>query len=164
MAATSAARMLCPRRSRGICDTYPIRATTSMTVRYFFLILNRLTVGVLSRLPARSRALTRNTCLPGSSFLYVFGEVHGVNFLLSSLQRNLEPGSPEANLNVALRFAWLIRAARSDVLGGTTSTAGAGVGLGVTVGVGTGLGPGVTVGVGTELGAGVTVGVGYAMT
>ena len=33
------------------------------------LILNRLTIGVRSTLPARSRALTRNTCLPRLSFL-----------------------------------------------------------------------------------------------
>ncbi len=40
-----------------------------LTGGYRFLILNRLTIGVASRLPARSRALTRNTCLPGFSFL-----------------------------------------------------------------------------------------------
>ena len=33
------------------------------------LILNRLTTGVLSTLPARSRALTRKTCLPRLSRL-----------------------------------------------------------------------------------------------
>jgi hypothetical protein len=112
-----------------------------------FLILNRLTVGVVSTLPARARALTRNTCLPGASFVYVFGEVHGLKPLRSSLQTNVDPASSEANRNVALRFAWLIFARRSDVAGGLTSD---GAGLGVTVGVGiaTGLGLGVTVGVG----------------
>jgi hypothetical protein len=37
--------------------------------RYRLLILNRLTAGVASRLPAASRALTRNACLPGLSLL-----------------------------------------------------------------------------------------------
>ena len=37
--------------------------------RYPRLILKRLTSGVRSTLPDRSRALTRNTCLPGLSFL-----------------------------------------------------------------------------------------------
>ncbi len=62
-------------------------------------------------------------------------------------------------MNVALRFAWLICALRSDVPGAVTSVGG---GLGVTVGVGIGFGPGVTVGVGTGIGSGlgVTVGVG----
>jgi hypothetical protein len=36
---------------------------------YRRLILNRLTTGVGSTLPAVSRALTRNTCLPGLSLL-----------------------------------------------------------------------------------------------
>jgi hypothetical protein len=77
--------------------------------------------------------------------------VQSANRFLSILQRNLEPDSPEAKLNVALRLAWLICALRSDVVGAVVSaTAAAGVGLGVTVGVGiaswTGLG--VTVGVG----------------
>ena len=81
--------------------------------------------------------------------------------LRSSLQTNVEPGSLEANLNVALCWAWLICALRSDVPGAVVSAA---VGLGVTVGVGTALGPGVTVGVGTALGPAVTVGVGKAMT
>jgi hypothetical protein len=62
--------------------------------------------------------------------------VQRLSFLLSSLQENVEPGSPEANLNVALRFAWLICVLRSDVVGAATSgAAGVGVGLGVTVGV-----------------------------
>ena len=62
----------------------------------------------------------------------------------------MEPGSPEVNLNVAVRFAWLICALRSNVVGAVTSGAAAvGVGLGVTVGVGIGgSGLGVTVGVG----------------
>jgi hypothetical protein len=95
--------------------------------------------------------------LPGASFAYVFGEVHRLKLLRSSLQTKVDRCSPEANLNVALRPAWLIRASRSDVAGGVTS---GGAGPGVTVGVGIGLGPGVTVGVGTALGPGVTVGVG----
>lgn len=72
-----------------------------------------------------------------------------LNFLLSSLQENIEPVSPDANLNVALRFPCLICALRSDVAGAAPSgAAGVDVGLGVTVGVGIALGPGVPVGVG----------------
>ena len=67
---------------------------------------------------------------------------------MSSLQTNVEPGSPDPNLNVAFRFAWLTFVPRSSVRGGATSLLGAGVGAGVTVGVGWALGPGVTVGVG----------------
>ena len=44
------------------------RALTSGTSYFRRLILNRLTAAVASRLPAPSRALTRNTCLPGASF------------------------------------------------------------------------------------------------
>ncbi len=72
--------------------------------------------------------------------------MQGPSFRLSSLHANVEPGSPDANLNVARRLAWSICALRSDVAGGATS--GAGAGLGVTVGVGIGPGPAVTVGVG----------------
>ena len=69
--------------------------------------------------------------------------MQGLDFFPSSLQENVEPGSPAANLNVALRFAWLICALRSDVAGGVTSGgAGGAAGLGVTVGVGWGPGPG----------------------
>ena len=74
--------------------------------------------------------------------------MQALNFWVSSLQENVEPGSPDANLNVALRCACLICALRSDVAGALMSGVAGGGGLGVTVGVGTGPGPWVTVGVG----------------
>ena len=76
---------------------------------------------------------------------------------MSSLQEKVEPGSPDANLNVAMRLACVICDLRSDVAGAFTSGAG---GAGVTVGVGTGFGLAVTVGVGWGSGLAVTVGVG----
>src|SRR4051812_48672522 len=63
----------------------------------------------------------------GYRFLIVKRLTAGVT---SRLQEKVEPGSPEANLNVALRADCVTCARRSDVAGGLTS------GVGVIIGVG----------------------------
>ena len=64
--------------------------------------MNFLFAGVGSTLPASSIARTLKTCLPGFSFLYFFGDLHGLNGFLSSLHSKLEPASLEENLNLAV--------------------------------------------------------------
>ncbi len=69
--------------------------------------MNFLLAGVGSTLPATSTARTLKTCLPGFSFLYVFGDLHRLNDFLSSLHSKLEPFSLEENLNLAV-VAWIL--------------------------------------------------------
>ena len=53
-------------------------------------------------LPAGSIALTANVCTPMPSPVYCFGDVHGASAPRSSEQTNVEPGSSEMNVNVAV--------------------------------------------------------------
>ena len=79
--------------------------------------------------------------------------MQGLYFFLSSLQRNFEPFSPDANLNVALRFGLIDLRPRSSVLGAREWSGRGHVGVAA-------LGPGSPSASATALGPGVTVGVG----
>ena len=52
-------------------------------------------------MPATSIERTRNTCLPGLSFLISTGETQAANPSAPLRHSNVEPGSDESNLNVA---------------------------------------------------------------
>src|SRR6187551_3455663 len=64
--------------------------TQPRTVNFFL-------AGVESTCPAGSIARTLKTCLPGSTFLYFFGDLQRSNGLPSSLQRKTEPTSLDSN-------------------------------------------------------------------
>ena len=68
--------------------------------------MNFFVAGLGSALPALSIARTLKTCLPGFSFLYFFGDLHGLNGFLSSLHSKVEPASLEENLNLTV-VAWV---------------------------------------------------------
>ena len=66
-------------------------------------IVHVRTAGVASTLPAASVARTRSSRAPSDSPVYVFGELQAANAAPSSEHSNVEPGSLEDSVNVALR-------------------------------------------------------------
>ena len=62
--------------------------------------------------PAASIARTSNECLPGLSFLYFCGDLHGLNALWSRLQAKVEPASVDLKVSFAVVLSSLLRALR----------------------------------------------------
>jgi hypothetical protein len=83
------------------------------------------TAGVGSTLPAASRAMTRSWCTPTARPVSCSGEVHELNEAPSTEHWNVEPGSFETKVSVALVLAVSAAGPLSIVVSGAVVSGGA---------------------------------------